>query len=248
MDSFGLPAENAAIKHGIHPSQWTLENIAFMRDKQLKRMGLSYDWTGSDHLPGGLLPLEPVVLPEDVREGIAYKKRSYVNWCPSCNTVLATSSGGGRLLALRLCRDVRELEQWFFRITAYAEELLASTDKLPLARTVLRCSGTGSASPPALRWTSSWTAPVRNLRSSPPGRHAFRRHLHEHRAEHPWWKRSSRETAGRCGSGLLPAIMAEDKAARTDENQEKEGIFTGAYAVNPLNNEKVAVWIGNLCS
>jgi hypothetical protein len=104
-DSFGLPAENAAIKHGIHPSKWTLENIAFMRDKQLKRMGLSYDWDR-----------EVTTCLEDYyrwnqwffikmyERGLAYKKLSYVNWCPSCGTALNRAGGGWSLLALRFGR------------------------------------------------------------------------------------------------------------------------------------------------
>ena len=125
-DSFGLPAENAAIKHGIHPAKWTLENIASMRDKQLKRLGLSYDWDRE----------VATCLEEYYRwnqwffikmyeRGLAYKKLSYVNWCPSCNTVLANEQVEDGLCWR--CSSVvthKELEQWFFKITAYAEELL----------------------------------------------------------------------------------------------------------------------------
>jgi leucyl-tRNA synthetase len=131
-DSFGLPAENAAIKHGIHPSQWTSENIAFMRDKQLKRMGLSYDWDR-----------EVATCRDDYyrwnqwfflkmyEKGIAYKKRSYVNWCPSCNTVLANEQvEEGNCWRCSSVVTFRELEQWFFKITAYAQELLDQCDKL----------------------------------------------------------------------------------------------------------------------
>ena len=131
-DSFGLPAENAAIKHGIHPSKWTLENIEFMRDKQLKRLGLSYDWDRE----------VTTCLEEYYRwnqwffvkmyeRGLAYKKLSYVNWCPSCNTVLANEQVEDGLCWR--CSSVvqhKELDQWFFKITAYAEELLSYCDKL----------------------------------------------------------------------------------------------------------------------
>ena len=131
-DSFGLPAENAAIKHGIHPQKWTLENIAFMRDKQLKRLGLSYDWDRE----------VTTCLEEYYRwnqwffikmyeRGLAYKKLSYVNWCPSCATVLANEQVEAGLCWR--CSSVvqhKELEQWFFKITAYAEELLSHCDKL----------------------------------------------------------------------------------------------------------------------
>ena len=131
-DSFGLPAENAAIKHGIHPEKWTLENIAYMRDSQLKRMGLSYDW---DREVTTCLPdyyqWNQWLFIKMYEKGLAYKKRSYVNWCPSCATVLANEQVEDGLCWR--CSSVvthRELEQWFFKITAYAEELLAHCDTL----------------------------------------------------------------------------------------------------------------------
>ncbi|MGW8271778.1 MAG: leucine--tRNA ligase [Thermodesulfovibrionales bacterium] len=130
-DAFGLPAENAAIKHGIHPARWTLENIASMKT-QLKRMGLSYDW-GRE-----VATCDPEYYRwnqwffiQMFKRGLAYRKSSAVNWCPSCATVLANEqviSG----LCWRCDSEVveKELEQWFFRITAYAERLLADCERL----------------------------------------------------------------------------------------------------------------------
>jgi leucyl-tRNA synthetase len=249
-DSFGLPAENAAIKHGIHPSKWTLENIAFMRDKQLKRMGLSYDWDR-----------EVTTCLEDyyrwnqwfflkmLEKGLAYKKLSYVNWCPSCSTVLANEQVEEGLCWR--CSSVvkhRELEQWFFRITAYAEELLAYCDKLPgwpervltMQRNWIgKSTGVevdfaveGSGEKIAIFTTRPDTLYGVTFMSIAP--------------EHPMvetlvqGKPQAEEVRAFC-----QRVMREDKAERTDESREKEGIFTGAYAVNPLNNERVPVWVGN---
>jgi leucyl-tRNA synthetase len=249
-DSFGLPAENAAIKNGIHPSRWTLENIAFMRDKQLKRMGLSYDWDR-----------EVTTCLEDYyrwnqwffikmyERGLAYKKLSYVNWCPSCGTVLANEQVEGGLCWR--CGSVvthKELEQWFFKITAYAEELLSYCDKLPgwpervltMQRNWIGKSigvevgfvveGTGEKL--TIFTTRQDTLYGVTFMSIAP--------------EHPMLeslikgKKQADEVRAFC-----QRVMREDKAARTDEKQEKEGVFTGSYAINPLNNEKVPVWVGN---
>ncbi len=249
-DSFGLPAENAAIKHGIHPSAWTLENIAFMRDKQLKKLGLSYDWDRE----------VTTCLEEYYRwnqwffikmyeRGLAYKKLSYLNWCPSCNTVLANEQVVDGLCWR--CSSVvthKELEQWFFKITAYAEELLAYCDRLTgwpervltMQRNWLGKSVgvevdfiiEGSGEKLAIFTTRQDTLFGVTFMSIAP--------------EHPMVESliQGREEAEAVRS-FAQRVMQEDKSVRADEKQTKEGVFTGAYAVNPLNNEKVPIWVGN---
>jgi leucyl-tRNA synthetase len=130
-DAFGLPAENAAIERNIHPEAWTRENIQYMRT-QLKRMGLSYDWDRE------VATCEPDyyrwnqwIFLKLYERGVAYKKSSFVNWCPSCLTVLANEQViEGACWRCDTVVVQKELEQWFFRITAYAEELLSDLDKL----------------------------------------------------------------------------------------------------------------------
>jgi leucyl-tRNA synthetase len=249
-DSFGLPAENAAIKHGIHPSTWTLENIAFMREKQLKKLGLSYDWDREI----------ATCLEEYYRwnqwffikmyeRGLAYKKLSYVNWCPSCNTVLANEQVVDALCWR--CSSVvthKELEQWFFKITDYAEELLAYTDRLPgwpervltmqrnwLGKSVgveVDFTIEGTREKLAIFTTRQDTLFGVTFMSIAP--------------EHPMVESliQGRKESGTVRS-FVQRVMQEDRAARTDATQEKDGVFTGAYAVNPLNNEKVPIWVGN---
>ena len=131
-DAFGLPAENAALKNKVPPREWTLSNIAAMR-KQMQRMGLSYDWSTE----------VTTCLPDYYRwnqwffvkmfeKGLAYRKKSKVNWCPECRTVLANE----QVIDGRCWRhedtivEQRDLTQWFFRITQYSDELLAGLDKL----------------------------------------------------------------------------------------------------------------------
>ena len=130
-DAFGLPAENAAIDKGVHPVVWTRDNIAYMRD-QLRKMGLSYDWDRE------VTTCDPAYYKWNqwfflkmYEKGLAYKRRSSVNWCDSCETVLANEQViDGQCWRCSSVVDQKELEQWFFKITEYAEELLAGCDKL----------------------------------------------------------------------------------------------------------------------
>src|SRR5256884_1414076 len=131
-DAFGLPAENAAIEHGVHPAIWTYENIDNMR-AQLRKMGISYDW---DREIATCDPTyykwEQLIFIRMLERGLAYRKRSTVNWCPSCQTVLANEQvEDGRCWRCDSEVTPREIDGWFFKITAYAEGLLAWCDRLP---------------------------------------------------------------------------------------------------------------------
>ncbi|HXG04033.1 MAG TPA: leucine--tRNA ligase [Candidatus Binatia bacterium] len=131
-DAFGLPAENAAIEHGVHPAIWTYENIDYMR-AQLKKMGLSYDWSREvTTCEPSYYKWEQLIFIKMLERGLAYRRRSTVNWCPSCQTVLANEQvEDGRCWRCASEVTPREIEGWFFKITAYAEELLAWCDRLP---------------------------------------------------------------------------------------------------------------------
>ena len=131
-DAFGLPAENAAIDNGVHPAVWTYENIKNMRS-QLRRMGISYDW---DRELATCDPTyyrwEQLIFIRMFERGLAYKKRSTVNWCPSCQTILANEQvEAGRCWRCDSEVTTKEIEGWFFKITQYAEELLDWCDRLP---------------------------------------------------------------------------------------------------------------------
>ena len=131
-DAFGLPAENAAIDNGVHPAVWTHENIANMRT-QLKRLGMSYDWDRElATCDPSYYRWEQLVFIRMFERGLAYKQRSKVNWCPSCQTILANEQvENGRCWRCDSEVTTKEVEGWFFKITDYAEELLAWTDRLP---------------------------------------------------------------------------------------------------------------------
>ena len=130
-DAFGLPAENAAIERGIHPAKWTTENIVYMRD-QLKKMGISYDWDREiATCDPDYYRWEQLVFIRMLERGLAYRKRSTVNWCPSCQTVLANEQvEDGRCWRCESEVTKRDIDGWFFKITAYADELLNWCDRL----------------------------------------------------------------------------------------------------------------------
>ncbi|MGD8979032.1 MAG: class I tRNA ligase family protein, partial [candidate division WOR-3 bacterium] len=133
-DAFGLPAENQAIKLGVHPEQWTLDNIK-VSDESLKLLGISYDWDREiiTCLPEYYKWTQWMFLLL-YKQGLAYKKEAYVNWCPGCQTVLANEQVIDGKCYRSNCQSVvekRKLNQWFFKITRYAEQLLDGLDMLP---------------------------------------------------------------------------------------------------------------------
>jgi leucyl-tRNA synthetase len=131
-DAFGLPAENAAIEHGVHPAIWTYENIDNMR-AQLKKMGISYDWEREvTTCDPAYYKWEQLIFIKMLERGLAYRRRSTVNWCPSCQTVLANEQvENGHCWRCDSVVTQREVDGWFFKITAYADELLEWCDRLP---------------------------------------------------------------------------------------------------------------------
>ncbi|MEK7267869.1 MAG: leucine--tRNA ligase, partial [Nitrospirota bacterium] len=251
-DAFGLPAENAAIEQGVHPRQWTDENIAYMRT-QLRRMGLSYDW-GRE-----VTTCEPDYYRWNqwfflkmYERGLAYRKRSAVNWCPSCETVLANEQVEEGLCWR--CDSVviqKELEQWFFRITAYAEELLQGCDRLtswPSRVLAMQRNWIGKsvgvevdfplAEPQAdltairIFTTRQDTIFGATFMSLAPGSPLVER-LIEGRPQ------------GAAVRDFVAQASRQDKTARTAADREKEGVFTGVYAVNPFTKARIPIWVAN---
>ena len=132
-DAFGLPAENAAIENRIHPARWTYENISNMK-AQLKRMGFSYDWDREfATCDPAYYRWEQLIFLKMNEKGLAYRKRTYVNWCESCQTVLAKEQVENGCCWRHTDQEVsfKEMDSWFFKITDYAEEILGGCDNLP---------------------------------------------------------------------------------------------------------------------
>lgn len=236
-DAFGLPAENAAIKEGVHPAKWTYENINYMKD-QLRRMGLSYDWSRE------VTTCDPEYYKWNqwfflkmYERGLAYRKTSFVNWCPSCVTVLANEQViDGKCWRCDSLVIQKELEQWFFKITEYAEELLNGCDRLkgwPENVVAMQRNWIGRSEGVEMdfpveglnekikifttRPDTLWGATFLCLA---PGHHLAERLI------------TDRER--------LDAVKA-----KYGKMEEKEGLFTGYYAINPMNNERIPIYIAN---
>jgi len=245
-DSFGLPAENAAIEHGVHPATWTTENIAYMR-KQLKQMGLSYDWdreiTSSDP---DYYHWNQWLFLKMYEKGLAYKKPAFVNWCEVCQTVLANEQvEGGQCWRDESEVIQKELDQWFFKITAYADELLDGLDRLSgwpervktmqrnwIGKSVgaeVEFPLVGGLGPITIFTTRQDTLYGATFMVLAP--------------EHP--------LALQLGQGspevqaFVERMRVEDRIVRTAPETEKEGVFTGAYAINPLTEEHIPIWVAN---
>jgi len=248
-DSFGLPAENAAIEHGIHPARWTYENIAYMR-AQLKRMGFSYDWdreiTCSDpdyYRWGQWLFLKLY------ERGLAYKKSSTVNWCDVCQTVLANEQVEGGLCWRDESPVVKkDLVGWFFRITAYAEELLSGLDGLsgwPEPVKVMQRNWIGKSVGAEVRFPLAGRQEALTIFTTRQDT-IFGATFMILAPEHPLALSLSKGTPEEKEvMAFIDRMKREDKVRRAAADAEKEGVFTGAYAINPLTRERIPVWIGN---
>lgn len=248
-DSFGMPAENAAIKHNIPPKKWTLENIANMT-RQLKALGLSYDWDR-----------EVTTCKEDYykwtqwffelfyKRGLAVKKESAVNWCDTCNTVLANEQViDGK--CWRCDHEVvkKDLSQWFFKITDYADELLKDLDLLPgwpeRVKTMQhnwigRSEGLEfSFEIPAL----NDTVDVYTTRPDT----AYGVTFMALAAEHPLIKKicENNPKADEINA-FCERVRNQSEIERTSSESEKEGVFTGVYCINPFTGRKVEIWVTN---
>lgn len=249
FDAFGMPAENAAIKHGVKPSDWTFSNIDNMK-RQQREMGLSYDWD-----------LEVETCRPDYyrwtqwlfqlfyKRGLAYKKKAYVNWCPTCGTVLANEQViEGKCWR---CDDTvvkKDLSQWFLKITDYADELLKDLDQLqgwPERVRIMQDNWIGRSEGlefdfpiPELDDVVS----VYTTRADTSYGVTFMALAAEHPLVEKICQHSDKADEIRA---FVKKVQSQSDIERTSGDSEKEGIFTGVYCVNPFNNNKVQIWVTN---
>ena len=248
-DSFGLPAENAAIKNQIPPLTWTLDNISNMR-KQLQAIGLSYDWQRevTTSLPDYYKWTQWLFL-QFYKHELAYKKKGHVNWCPSCATVLANEQVvDGACERCETPVEKKALEQWYFRITAYAQELLDSIVDLPgwpEKVKIMQENWIGRSEGAEIIFSVENTGeqiPIYTTRADT----IFGVTYMVLAAEHPMVKKLINGTSyEERVQEFVKKVQQMTEIARTSAETEKEGIFTGAYAINPVNKEKVPIWVTN---
>ncbi len=247
-DSFGLPAENAAIKHGVFPRDWTLSNIDNMRS-QLKSMGLSYDW---DREVATCLPeyykWTQWLFLQLYKHGLAYKKHAAVNWCPSCATVLANEQVvDGRCERCDAVVEKKDLDQWFFKITDYAQRLLDDLAKLPGWPEKVKTMqhnwiGRSEGVEAMFKTEAGDELPVFTTRVDT----IFGVTYMVLAPEHPMVAKLTKGTAfEQPVAEFTRKVQQLSNIDRTSGNLEKEGMFIGAYAINPVNGQKVPIWITN---
>ena len=248
FDAFGLPAENAAISHGIHPYEWTMKNIENMR-RQLRSIGAIYDWNREvvTCLPDYYKWTQWFFL-KFYHAGLAYRAEAPVNWCPRCQTVLANEQVVGEGFCERCSTPVtkRELEQWFFRITKYAEELLDhSRIDWPERIKIMQKNWVGKSEGAEISFRLEHKGvkqkEIRVFTTRPDTIFGVTFFLLA--PEHP----------------LVPQLTTPEHKAEVDEyiawcrqqteyervalGREKTGVFLGSYVINPLNGERVPIWI-----
>ena len=253
-DAFGLPAENAALKNNTPPREWTLQNVAAMK-KQMRRMGLSYDWSNE----------VTTCLPDYYRwnqwffvkmfeKELAYRKKSKVNWCPDCQTVLANEQvvNGRCWRHEETIVEQRDLTQWFLRITKYADELLDGLEKLegwPEKVRTMQRNWIGRSEGALVDFAidgevkadcgkiTVFTTRIDTIFGATFGVLA---------PEHPVAKAFAAEDA-ELASKVEELLTEQQKARESDDlgGIEKHGVNTGRFAINPFNGERLAIWVGN---
>lgn len=248
-DSFGMPAENAAIKHGVHPAKWTWENIANMR-RQQQELGLSYDWdreVATCHSDYYRWTQWLFLL--FVERGLAYKKKAAVNWCNDCNTVLANEQViDGCCWRCDSVVVKKELEQWFFKITEYADRLLSDLSELegwPERVKTMQENWIGRSEGAEF----SFAVPeIKEKIAVYTTRHdtVFGVSYVVLAAEHPLVEKliAGKENAAAVRE-FVEKVRNMSELNRTSSEFEKEGIFTGSYAVHPFTGEQVPIWVAN---
>jgi len=249
-DAFGFPAENAALEHGVHPAKWTYDNIAYMK-AQLKKMGFSYDWRREVTCSApNYYRWNQWFFLRMYERGLAYRKEAPVNWCDLCQSVLSNEQAEGGVCWRHTETPVvqKELEQWFLRITAYVEELLGDLDRLPgwpervkvMQRNWIGKSMGAEVQFPLADRRESLT--IFTTRQDT----LYGATFMVLAPEHPLTLELSRGTAQAAAvAAFVDGVRRQSTAARSRAETEKEGVFTGAYAVNPMTRERIPIWTAN---
>jgi leucyl-tRNA synthetase len=247
-DALGLPAENAAIKRGVHPETWTRANIAGMK-RQLQRLGFSYPWSREiATCDASYYRWNQWFFLRMLEKGIAYRAKAPVNWCPSCLTVLANEQAeGGLCWRCKSVVEQRDMEQWFLRITAYQDALLDDMAQLstwPERVLLQQRNWIGKSRGAEVDFPVEGFPPIRIFTTrvdticgatfmvlAP--EHPMLEGLLAGLADAPERKQA------------IARLRAQDRRARLEGRVEKEGVFTGRYATNPFTKERIPIWVGN---
>jgi leucyl-tRNA synthetase len=250
FDAFGLPAENAAIKRGIHPFVWTMQNIENMR-RQLKSIGAIYDWSREviTCLPEYYKWTQWFFL-KLYENGLAYRAKAPVNWCPQCQTVLANEQVVGEGVCERCDTPVirRDLEQWFFRITKYADELMEFEgidwpERIKIMQRNWVGKSFGTEISFALDHPAAKEKEIRVFTTRPDT--VFGVTFMVLAPEHPLVEKLTSPEKKAEVEEYIARTRRQSEIERLSTEREKDGVFIGAYVTNRLNGEKVPIWIAD---
>ncbi|MGB6410304.1 MAG: leucine--tRNA ligase [Candidatus Deferrimicrobiaceae bacterium] len=251
-DAFGLPAENAAHRHGTHPARWTWENIGFMR-QQLRELGISYDWEREfATCSPAYYRWEQLFFLWMLEDGIAYRKRAQLNWCDECQTVLANEQvnrDGTCFIHDQVRVTQRELDQWFLAITKYAEELLSGHEELregwPENILEMQRNWIGRSEGAEIDFPlENGDGKITVFTTRPDT--VYGATFMSMAPEHPLVLEFARKT-GREAEVLefVERVAQQDKLVRSSEETEKEGIFTGGICRNPATGRSIPIYAAN---
>ncbi|HHU81756.1 MAG TPA: leucine--tRNA ligase [Firmicutes bacterium] len=247
FDAFGLPAENAAIKRGIHPHVWTLQNVEKMRE-QLRSMGAMFDWEREavSCLPGYYKWSQWFFL-KFYEKGLAYRKRSPVDFCPQCNTTLAREQVWGEDRHCERCSTPvvkKELDQWFFRITDYAEELLDfSKIDWPERVVTMQKNWIGKSEGAEVIFQLETGDELKVFTTRPDT--LWGATFMVLAPEHPLVEKITTEPHRDTVREYRRQAERQTEIERLAADKKKTGVFTGAYAINPVNSERIPVWVAD---
>ncbi len=248
-DAFGMPAENAALDNNTHPAEWTYINIQNMRE-QLKRLGFSYDWEREvTTCSPDYYKWEQWLFTEMYKKGMVYRKKANVNWCEKCQTVLANEQVEDGVCWRCSCEvGYKKLDQWFFKITDYADELLEWCDKLegwPEKVTTMQKNWIGKSKGAYIDFQiENYDEIIRVFTTRPDT--VFGSTFMCLAPENPLVEKLSEKFGQKEEvQKFLQKISFQERTVKAVETAEKEGVFTGAFCINPLNGRKMPVYAAN---
>ena len=248
FDAFGLPAENAAIKNNVHPQEWTYQNVERMRG-QLRRMGAMWAWDRE------AISCDPEYYKWSqwfflklYEMGLAYREYAPVDWCPNCNTTLAREQVWGEDRHCERCDTPvikKDLNQWKFRITNYSEALLADLDEIdwPEPVKVMQTNWIGRSDGAQVMFMTETGAPIEVFTTRPDT--LWGATFMVLAPEHPLVDEITTDEQRDAVAACVEQASRLDEIARTAEDKEKTGVFTGGYAINPVNEARIPIWIAD---
>jgi leucyl-tRNA synthetase len=247
FDAFGLPADRAAMRNGVHPKLWTYSNIDHMRT-QLKSMGAMWDWhREAVSCDPGYYRWTQWFFIQLYKHGLAYRKYSWVDWCPKDQTTLAREQVWGEDRHCELCGTPvikKALEQWFFRTTKYAEELLDySTIDWPDRVKALQTNWIGRSEGASVEFNTEPGDPIVVFTTRPDT--LWGATFMVLAPEHPLVQKITTPENSEAVWAYIQQAGRQSDIDRESVNKEKTGVFTGGYAINPVNNEKIPLWIAD---